>query len=153
LDVLRDELEQAGDAKFLPRFLLPLGEFATYLGEAGEIAEGIAIVDAALARCKARDEGWYLAELQRVRGDLVLRSGDSAAVVQAEEEYLSALDCACGQGAVSWELRAATSLARLRRDQGRSADAKGLLQPIYQRFTEGFATTDLRAARALLDDL
>jgi len=73
--------------------------------------------------------------------------------VQAEEEYLSALDCARSQGAVSWELRAATSLARLRRDQGRSADAKGLLEPVYERFTEGFATTDLRAARALLDDL
>jgi predicted ATPase/DNA-binding winged helix-turn-helix (wHTH) protein len=153
LDVLRDELEQAGDAKFLPRFLLPLGEFAVYLGEAGEIAEGVAIVDAALARCKARDEGWYLAELQRVRGDLVLRSGDSAAIVQAEEEYLSALDRARGQGAVSWELRAAMSLARLQRDQGRSADAKGLLQSVYERFTEGFATTDLRAARALLDNL
>ena len=153
LDILRDELEQADDVKFLPRFLLPLGEFAVYLGEAGKIAEGIAIVDAALARCKARDEGWYLAELQRVRGDLVLRSGDSAAVVQAEEEYLSALDCARGQGAVSWELRATTSLARLRRDQGRSVDAKGLLLPVYERFTEGFATTDLRAARALLDDL
>jgi ATP/maltotriose-dependent transcriptional regulator MalT len=153
LDVLRDELEQAGDAKFLPRFLLPLGEFAVYLGETGEIAEGVAIVDAALTHCKIRDEGWYLAELQRVRGDLVLRSGDAAAVAQAEEEYLSALDCARGQGAVSWELRAATSLARLRRDQGRSADAKGLLQPVYERFTEGFATTDLRAARALLDDL
>ena len=75
LDILRDELEQADDVKFLPRFLLPLGEFAVYLGEAGKIAEGIAIVDAALASCKARDEGWYLAELQRIRGDLVLRIG------------------------------------------------------------------------------
>ena len=79
LDVLRRELEQAGDAKFLPRFLLPLGQLAACLGEAGEIAEGLAIVDDALARCKARDEGWYLAELLRIRGELILRSGGSDA--------------------------------------------------------------------------
>jgi predicted ATPase len=54
---------------------------------------------------------------------------------------------------LSWELRAATSLARLLRDQGRSADATALLQPVYDRFTEGFATADLKAAKALIDDL
>jgi predicted ATPase len=58
-----------------------------------------------------------------------------------------------GKACLSWELRAATSLARLRRDQGRSADATALLQPVYDRFTEGFATADLTAAKALLDDL
>jgi predicted ATPase len=58
---------------------------------------------------------------------------------------------ACRQGALSWELRAATSFARLLRDQGRPADGKELLQPIYDRFTEGFDTGDLRSAKALLD--
>jgi predicted ATPase len=54
---------------------------------------------------------------------------------------------------LSWELRAATSLAQLRRDQGRSAEALALLQPVYNRFTEGFDTTDLKVAKALLDTL
>jgi predicted ATPase/DNA-binding winged helix-turn-helix (wHTH) protein len=153
LRVLRGELEQAGDAKFLPRFLLPLGEFAACLGEVGEINEGVAIVDDALARCKSRNEGWYMAELLRIRGELILKSGDPAAAVKAQEAYLAALDCAHRQGALSWELRAATSLARLLRDQGRSDNAKILLQPIYGRFAEGFATVDLKAAKALLDDL
>jgi predicted ATPase len=57
------------------------------------------------------------------------------------------------QGALIWELRVALSLARLWRDQGRSADALGILQPVYDRFTEGFDTTDLSTAKALLDAL
>jgi predicted ATPase len=66
---------------------------------------------------------------------------------------LQALDWAKRQAALSWELRAATSLARLWRDQGRPADGATLLQPVYDRFTEGFATADLKSAKALLDDL
>jgi predicted ATPase len=153
LDVLLGALEQAGDAKFLPRFLLPLGELAACLGEAGEVAQGFAIVDDALARCKTRDEGWYLAELLRIRGELILKGDGSQAAAKAEEQFLSALDLAHRQGALSWELRAATSLARLFGNQGRSADATALLQPVYGRFTEGFATADLKAAKALLGGL
>jgi predicted ATPase len=151
LDVLRGELEQAGDAKFLPRFLLPLGEFAACLGEAGELTQGLAIVDDAVARCKTRDEGWYLAELLRIKGELLLKGSHIAAA--AEEEFLAAIDLARRQGALFWELRAAASLARLLNNQGRSTDAMALLQPVYDRFTEGFATADLKAAKALLDDL
>jgi predicted ATPase/DNA-binding winged helix-turn-helix (wHTH) protein len=153
LDVLRGALEQAGDAKFLPRFLLPLGELAACLGEAGEVTQGLAIVDDALTRCKTRDEGWYLAELLRIKGELTLKADGSEATVKAEKEFLSALDLARRQSALSWELRAATSLARLLSDQGRSADATALLQPVYDGFTEGFVTADLKAAKALLDDL
>jgi predicted ATPase len=61
--------------------------------------------------------------------------------------------CAPRQGALSWELRCATSLARLWRAQARSEEARELLAPVYDRFTEGFATADLKAAKALLDDL
>jgi predicted ATPase len=64
-----------------------------------------------------------------------------------------ALDCARQQGALSWELRAATSLARQLHDQGRPGDALACLQPVYGRFSEGFDTADLRSARALLDTL
>jgi predicted ATPase len=71
----------------------------------------------------------------------------------AEDHFRQALDWARRQGALSWELRAATSLARLLRDQGRSADALALLQPVYDRFTEGFGTANLKTAKALLDTL
>jgi predicted ATPase len=65
----------------------------------------------------------------------------------------SSPDWARQQGALAWELRAATSLARLLHGQGRSIDAKGILQPVYDRFTEGFDTADLKSARVLLDTL
>jgi predicted ATPase len=153
LGVLRGELEKAGEAKFLPRFLLPLGELAACFGQAGEVKEGLAIVDDALTRCKMRDEGWYLSELLRIRGELILKGGKFESVAESEQEYLLALDCARHQGALFWELRTATSLARLWRDQGRSAEAAALLQGVYNRFTEGFATADLKAATALLETL
>jgi predicted ATPase len=72
LQALRGGLEQGGDARFLPRFLLLLGELAACLGRAGEVVAGLAIVEDTLARCEARDEGWYIAELLRIRGELIL---------------------------------------------------------------------------------
>jgi predicted ATPase len=83
-----------------------------------------------------------------------LLSQDKFAVVEtAEDLFRQALDGARGQGSLSWELRVATSLTRLLRNQGRPADATACLQPIYDRFTEGFGTADLIAAKQLLDDL
>jgi predicted ATPase len=81
---------------------------------------------------------------------LLLRQLQSEA---AEEIYRKALSIAAEQEAKLWELRAATSLARLCRDQGRHAEARVLLAPIYGWFTEGFGTPDLKEARALLDEL
>jgi len=81
---------------------------------------------------------------------LQLRQGRSGA---AEELYRKALSIAAEQEAKLWELRAAASLARFRRDQGRRAEARDLLAPVYGWFTEGFDTTDLKEARALLDEL
>ena len=71
----------------------------------------------------------------------------------AEDHFRQALDWACRQGALSWELRAAMSLARLLGNQGRSADGLAILQRVYERFTEGFNTADLRSAKALLEVL
>src|SRR5580704_3579718 len=94
-----------------------------------------------------------MAELLRVKGELLLLEGAPEASVTPENHYQQGLDRAHRQGALSWELRCATSLARLRRDQAPSEEAHELLAPVYDRFTEGFATVDLRAARALLDKL
>jgi predicted ATPase len=72
---------------------------------------------------------------------------------EAESCYAQSLDLARHQGALSWELRTATSLARLRQRQGRTAEAMEVLQPVYARFTEGFRTADLMAASTLLGTL
>ena len=98
-------------------------------------------------------ELWQLPELLRVKGELVLLQGGAPQAAAAENYFQRALDWARRQGASSWELRAAASLARLLRDQGRSAEAVALLQPVYDCFTEGFDTVDLKAAKALLDAL
>ena len=153
LRALRGGLEQAGDARFLPRFLLLLGELAGCLGDAGEVAPGLAIVEETLARCAARDERWYLAELLRIKGELAILEGAPDAAATAEEHFLRALDCARPQGAMSWELRAAIGLARLWRDQHRAAEAREILRSVYDRFTEGFDTADLREAKSLLEEL
>ena len=89
----------------------------------------------------------------RLKGELFLLQRTSGAAETAEDLFRQALDEARVQGALSWELRAATSLARLLRNQGRPADATACLQPIYDRFTEGFGTADLIAAKQLLDEL
>jgi hypothetical protein len=106
-----------------------------------------------VARSERNEDRWCVAELLRIKGELLLLQGGSGAAAAAEDHYQQALDWARRQGALSWELRTATSLARLRRDQNRSAEAIALLAPIYDRFTEGFETADLKAAKALIDSL
>jgi predicted ATPase len=94
-----------------------------------------------------------MAELVRVKGELLLLQGAPGAATAGEDHFRQALDWARREGALSWELRAATSLARLLRDRDRVDEARDLLAPIYDRFTEGFGTADLREAKRLIDAL
>ena len=153
LEILRKELERAGDARFLPRFLLPLGELAAGLGAVGEVAQGLVTVDEALARCEARDERWYEAELLRIKGELLLHAGEQRSVSDAERHFDRAIEVARHQGAVFWELRTAVSLARLRISQDRGADAHRILTSACGKLTEGFATSDMRNAQAMIAQL
>jgi TolB-like protein/predicted ATPase/class 3 adenylate cyclase len=117
---------------------------------AGQVEEGAAWLDQALQLVERTGERWFAAELDRQRGRLLLRQGHPQA---AEELYCKALGIAREQEAKLWELRAAASLARLWRDQGRRIAARDLLATSYGWFTEGFATPDLKEAKALLDKL
>ncbi len=117
---------------------------------AGKIKEALTMLDEALQLVGRTGMRWLAAELNRLKGQLFLRQGHSDA---AEELYRKALSIAQEQEAKLWELRAAVSLARLRRDQGRPAEACDFLTPVYDWFTEGFDTPDLKEAKALLDDL
>jgi predicted ATPase/DNA-binding winged helix-turn-helix (wHTH) protein len=123
------------------------------LGRTGKIGDGLVLVGEAIDHSERTEERWAFAELLRVKGELLLLQGAPGAARAAEDHFRQALDWARRHGALSWELRAAASLARLLRDQGQSADAMALLQPVYDRFTEGFDTADLKAAKALLGAL
>ena len=101
-------------------------------------------LDEALQTVDRTGEHWFTAELNRFKGRLLLRQGHSEA---AEELYRKALSIAAEQEAKLWELRAAMSLARLRHDQGRRAEASDSLAPIYGWFTEGFDTLDLEGGQ------
>src|SRR6267378_2480861 len=150
LQLLRAGLNKLGEAKFaalrLVTFLM-----AEVLARAGQIADGFAMIEEAIAQSEHTEERWLIAELLRVKGELILLQDAPEAATPAEGRFRQALDWARRQGALSWELRAATSLARLLRDHDRSAEAIALLVPIYNRFTEGFETADLKAATALID--
>jgi predicted ATPase len=126
-------------------------DIAETLGRAGQIADGLTVAEQAIERCEQTNERWLFPELLRIKGDLMLRNESDTP--KAEDSFREALDWARRQGALSWELRAATSLARLLRDQRRCAEAIAVIRPVYNRFTEGFGTTDLANAKALIDDL
>jgi predicted ATPase/DNA-binding winged helix-turn-helix (wHTH) protein len=131
-------------------FLTGLGQMAEALGQAGRFADAIAMVEQGLDRSQI---GWLAPELLRIKGELLLLQGTTETTEAVENVFRQALDGARRQEALSWELRAATSLARSLSHQGRTADAFACLRPIYGRFTEGFGTADLIAAKQLLDDL
>jgi predicted ATPase len=153
LGLLRAGLDEFGKDRVAARSLIFLTEMAEALGRAGKIADGLAVAEGAIERSEQNEGHWAIAELLRVKGELLLLRGAPAAAAAAEDHFRQALGWARRQEALSWELRAAMSLARLLRDQGRPADAMALLQPVYDRFTEGFDTADLKAAKALLDTL
>jgi predicted ATPase len=129
------------------------GTLAKGMTAAGETAEARAAIDEALDQCDRSGERWCLPELLRIKGDL-LRLGETAeAIEMAEDHFMKAIECARRQEALSWELRAATSLAGLWRARGKTGDAEQLLSSVYDRFTEGFETRDLRTAYALIKEL
>jgi predicted ATPase len=116
----------------------------------GQPIEGLNYLAEAAQIIETTEERVGEAELHRLRGDLLNAMGDRAAT---ERDYHQALEFAKRQSAKLWELRAATSLARLWRDQGKRTEARDLLAPVYRWFTEGFDAPVLKQAKALLDEL
>jgi predicted ATPase len=113
--------------------------------------EGLEQVAQALAIAAETEENWYLARLHHLRAELLQAQGRNADA--AEASLRTAVEIARAQGARGWELRAATSLARFWREQGKRDQARELVAPVYAWFTEGFDTPDLQEAKALLDEL
>ncbi|HEY1432312.1 MAG TPA: winged helix-turn-helix domain-containing protein [Stellaceae bacterium] len=153
LRLLRVSLDEIGEARSALGLIMFLDVMGDALGRSGQIADGLAAIEEALAWIERTDGTWVIAELLRVKAELLLLQAADGAAAAAEDHFRQALNWARRQGALSWELRAATSLARLWGGQGRPAEAMALLWPVYDRFTEGFETADLKAAKALLDAL
>jgi predicted ATPase len=154
LGVLADAIdEERPETRMARGHVAFLGELAEALGRVGETAKGLAMIGAAIDRCERNEGRWCFADLLRVKGELVLLHGAPNSTVEAEDYFLRSLGWAHRQETLSWELRTATSLARLRRDQHRVNEARDLLESVYGRFCEGFGTTDLTKAKALLNEL
>jgi predicted ATPase/DNA-binding winged helix-turn-helix (wHTH) protein len=150
--VLRDTLNTFRERGLTLAYTSTMCDCAEALGLAGRLAEGLAAIDDALTRCERVEERWCIAELLRVKGALLLSMGGPDAMDAAEDLFMQGLDWARGQGALSWELRCATSLAQLLRFRPRANEPHDRLAQVYNRFTEGFTTADLRTAKALLDE-
>ncbi|QOZ70921.1 ATP-binding protein [Bradyrhizobium arachidis] len=151
LPLLREELNRAGDARFLPRFLPLLGELAACFLEADQIDRGLDVIEDVLTRCNDRQELWYLPELIRIKGELMLRSPRHAG--DAEARFREAMGIAAQQGARFWELRCATSLARFMIGAGRTTEALPALEHACAAFAEGLEIADMRIARDLIAQL
>jgi predicted ATPase len=137
-----------GSTVLLPQYLVYLA--STY-AQLGQIDDAWRCIEEATIM-EASGETWYEAEVNRVAGEIALLSPEPDAA-KARAYFERALAVARQQQAKSWELRAAMSMARLRRDQGKRNEARDLLAPVYGWFTEGFDTRDLKEAKALLDEL
>jgi predicted ATPase len=138
-----------GSRVYLPIFLSHLSRAHA---ELGQLDDAWRCIGEATTTVETTKERWYEAEINRIRGEIALKL-PQLGPSQAEAYFERALSVARAQQAKSWELRAAMSMARLWRDQGKRNEARALLAPVYGWFTEGFDTHDLKEAKALLDAL
>ena len=151
IELISQTLEACEQSGWQICYVQFLGCLVEGLAGLGHLEEAGAKLERAIAWADHSGEGWYQAELMRMKGELMLQQPKAPPAIEAEHCFRTANEIAREQGALSWELRIALSLARLRMTQGRHDEVRQLLTPVYDRFTEGFDTPDLRAARALLD--
>ncbi len=142
-----EELRRAKFVQYLTAFLIAQAEG---LAEEKRVEAALLAIHEALARVEQAKERWCLAEALRIRGELALQIGSQA---EAEDYFRRALKWAHTQGASSWELRAATSLARLYQTQHRPAPGRAVLQPVLETFNEGLDSPDVMSAATLLRSL
>src|SRR5262245_6270392 len=140
LPLLRSALDELRDMRFRLRYSAYVGTLADGLGAAGQITEARVAIEEALEWSERSGERWYKPELLRIKGGLVRLEGSAAAVSGAEDHYRQALDWARRQDALSWELRAATRLARLWEQHRRARGADKLLPSVYGGFCVGLET-------------
>jgi predicted ATPase/DNA-binding winged helix-turn-helix (wHTH) protein len=151
--LLRAAMKSYIGTGWMTRYSEFLGVLAEGLGDEGRVGEANVVIAEALDWSDRTGERYYVAELLRVRGELLLQEAGEGSVPAAEDCFQRALELARQQGALSWELGSALSLARLRVRQKRHAHARQLLEPVCDRFTGGIESADLRSARLMLQSL
>ncbi len=150
-DLLRRGLADMQATAYLLFYPFFLVELAAALGALGRIDEGLAEIDTALRFAAETGHRWFVSETLRIKGQLfALRDPDDPAV---EDCFHEGAEVAGEQNALFWEFRLALNLARLHMTKGRRDEARRLLVPVYDRFTEGFDAADLKTAKKLIDDL
>ena len=152
VELIRDAVEALHAGQYELHNPVFLGGLAEGLATIGRFDEALATVDDAMARVARNGQMFSLPEFMRIKGEILI-SAPKEDPSEAEELFLKSIELARAQSALSWELRSATSLARLWDGKNRVADAMALLTPVYKRFTEGFGTVDLQIAGRLLDGL
>lgn len=152
-DLLRKSFDELRTGNRGFRVLGFLGELALGLGRAGKIEEATAAIGEAIDGADRTDERWIRPELLRIKGELLRLKEPGPPAGRPDACFRDALNEAQRQGALFWELRAATSLAGSLRDQGHRAEAAAVLRPVYERFTEGLEMPFLRSVRTLLGTL
>jgi tetratricopeptide (TPR) repeat protein len=155
LPVLRDAFETCDRTGWHISYAEFKGALALAFAGTGRLDEALGALDDAMAAAGEGEDGhgWYVPELLRIKGEVLLQQAADQSALAAEDCFKQAAQMAREQGALFWELRVALSVARLRVSQGRHHEARAPLASVYDRFTEGFATADLQAARTLLEGL
>jgi predicted ATPase len=150
LRLLKSGLEKLRQAKFVQYMTAFLGTLAESLALVGRNEQAATVIAEALGRAARTDERWFTPELLRIQGTVAQMSGAKGRA-EAERCFRASLKLAQQQEALAWELRTATSLCRLQMEAG-EGDGRVLLEACLARFSEGFGTTDLKAASALLSE-
>jgi predicted ATPase len=155
LTVLRDAFETCDRTGWRMQYPEYKGALALAFAGTARFDEALGVLDDAMAAAGEgpNSQALYVPELLRIKGEVLLQRAADQSAESAEACFNRAGEMAREQGALFWELRIALSVARLRVSQGRCHEARALLQSVYDRFTEGFATADLQAARTMLDGL
>jgi predicted ATPase len=149
---LREGMEELRGIQYGVYYVVFLCEYAEALGSSGQSGQGLVVIDEALARSERNEENWYVAELLRVKGELILRRRDGSAVTDATKHFQLSLEWSRRQETLSWELRTAISLARLHSQDKHPNTSRSLLRAVYTKFTEGHTSADLVAAQRILDE-
>ena len=151
--VLRDAFETCDRTGWHVSYEEYKGALALALAGTGRLNEALVALDDAMATEGADGRGWFAPELLRIKGEVLLQQAADQLALAVEDCFTQAAQMAREQDALFWELRIALSVARLRVRQGRRHEARASLASVYDRFTEGFATADMKAARTLLEEL
>jgi predicted ATPase len=153
LQVLREAFEMCDRTGWHISYAEFKGALALAFSGTGRLDEALIALDDAMAADREGGHGWFSPELLRIKGEVLLQQATDQSTLVAEDCFTQAAQIAREQGALFWELRVALSVARLRVSQGRHHEARAPLASVYDRFTEGFATADLQAARTMLEGL